>query len=68
MSGSELILLICMVISIVLNIYYVKPVWEKLKTKRGTHIRFALWLISSWAITIYLVVECWKFVLKDLFV
>lgn len=68
MSDLGLMLLICMVITIALNIYYVKPVWKKLKTKRCAHIRFAFWLIGTWGLNIYLAMECWRLVLKDLFI
>ncbi len=68
MSGSGLMLLFCTVISVVLNIYYIKPVWEKPKTKRAAHFRFAFWLIGSTGLVVYLMIETWKFVLKDLFV
>lgn len=68
MSGSGLMLLFCTVMSAVLNIYYSKSIWENLKTKRAAHFRFAFWLIGSTGLVVYLMIETWKFVLKDLFV
>ena len=68
MSGSGLMLLFCTVMSVALNIYYIKPVWEKLKTKRAAHFRFAFWLIGTAGLLVYLMIECWRLVLKDLFV
>ena len=68
MSGSGLMLLFCTVMSAVLNIYYIKPVWEKLKTKRAAHFRFAFWLIGSTGLVVCLMIECWRLGLKDLFV
>lgn len=68
MSGTGLMLLFCTVMSVVLNIFYIKPVWAKLKTKRAAHFRFTFWLIGSIGLVVYLMIECWRLVLKDLFV
>ena len=65
MTGSEIILLLCVAVSAPLSVYYMIIMGKKFSAEKR-YFRLVFYILGSSALQIYLIVQCWKVVLKYL--